>query len=266
MDKDKKGKKGLKCYTKKAPISGKIYTTCNADAQQDGSKKPKKRRLVLKTRPKSVEGQRPPPPRPPPPKPTAKDLADEALRKGSIKTAVTKPRRLKLKIKPKPPVTKPVVKKELPDDVVDIIQGFVKPDLKSKEFGNGRTRPSKWNLDDWQNFWSDARDDNDFMEAMDERWEYSSDHRKAMNRYYNEDTGDVRDGFWNAKDRYMREVEAGVQAWLIYKKGMFSGEGGFLFGKRRKNPYTKKTGKMPVNKELDGITKSKLMDLILEDY
>ena len=86
MEKDKKGKKGLKCYTKKAPISGKMYTTCNADAQQEKPKK-KVKRLVLKTRPKkSVEGQRPPPPPPPTEKP--------------------KKKRLVLKVRPKP-VEKP---------------------------------------------------------------------------------------------------------------------------------------------------------------
>ena len=110
MDKDKKGKKGLKCYTKTAPLSGKVYTTCNADAQQEGSKKkPKKRRLVLKTRPKSVEGQRPPPPPPPPP-------------------AKKKVKRLVLKVRPKP-----VEKKELPDDVLKIISDYSKPTPREKQ-------------------------------------------------------------------------------------------------------------------------------------
>ena len=117
MEKDKKDKKGLKCYTKKAPISGKIYTTCNADAQQEKPKK-KKKKLVLKARPKkSVEGQRPPPPPPPTAKP------DEKVKK----------KRLVLKVKPKKSVEKPkeqlkpVIDRDLPDDVLNLIKGYSIP-------------------------------------------------------------------------------------------------------------------------------------------
>ena len=83
MEKDKKDKKKLKCYTKKAPISGKIYTTCNADAQQEKPKK-KKKKLVLKVRPK------------------------ERL--------------------------KPVIDRELPDDVLKLISDYSKPIPQEKYF------------------------------------------------------------------------------------------------------------------------------------
>ena len=264
MDKDKKGKKGLKCYTKTAPLSGKVYTTCNADAQQEGSKKKpkgKKRRLVLKVRPKSVEGQRPPPPRPPPPKPTEKDLADEALRKGS--TIKTQPRRLKLKIKKKQPVAKkPVAKKELPDDVLNIIKGFVgKPTGKGK-----RANPSSWTFDMWEKYWEDYLfEDEGFQEWLRDMFDEWFT-RKFDEDDYLDENGDTDIDFVDKKRRkWDRDVKNEILHFLVWKKGMMTGVGGDLHNKRRKKDIYSKVAKIPLNNSLDNTTEKDLMDLIIEE-